>query len=187
MPENIEIASENATKPDTEQEQAEKSKIDKQEIVYKQYVAKVTEMEQAVKFTITLFETGKAKSEKYGTVVLEDPSKAAQIIVSLFSSASIMWGNLRAMSQQAEVHRKFYESSLYAAVKKDYSDKGKKFTQKDLETDSTVKNKDKILTELKWDMLYARITACKDAFSEQLRTLNMLQQMRFTELRNWGA
>ena len=171
---------------ETKKSKAEKNR-EQEEAYYKQYAAKVSEMEADVKFTITLFETGKSVSPKFGTVVLEDPSKVAQIVVSLFSSASLMWGNLRAMAQQAEVHRKYFEATYYTLLKKEYTEKGKKFTQKDLESDATIKNKEKIFSEMKWNMLYARITACKDAFNEQLRTLNMLQQMRSTELRNWGA
>ena len=180
--EEVESAETNTIK-----EQKKQNLKAKEAEIYNQYVLKVSELEKAVKFTIELFERGAAENERYGKLVIEDYSMTMRVILSLYSTAGTMWGNIRAMSQRLEMRRKTNEAYLFAGIKNKYVNNGQKYTQKDIETETTIQNKDCQNDELKWEMLYARCTACKDVFGEQLRALAVMQQMRATELKNWGA
>lgn len=179
-----------AVEPSVEAKESSSERIENRknqdEALYKKYEEQLVEIEQAVKFLSLVFETGTAQHNKYGKVTIEDPSMVARIAVSLYSTMSVVCGGVRARQARYEARKKMMDASYYKAVKEQYANAGIKCTQKDLESEVTGLNKDSFAKALNWEMLGNRCYACKDALGEQLKTLNMLQQMRATELRNWN-
>lgn len=155
-----------------------------QEKAYQVYAARIKELEEGLSFTSEIFEKGKASSERYGTIILDQTQEAARVVVSLYSTAAAMTGSVKAMAIRCETKRKYAEACLYIEAKKALLDGGRdKPPQKEIEAVAAKQNKERVDDEMKWDMLLSRYSACKDAFAEQLRTLNLLTQIRTTELR----
>lgn len=144
----------------------------------------VADLEDSAFIMTNLFDQGTYRCEKYGSLTLEKMDDIAKLVTSLYSTATTIWGKIRGIDQRVGTLRKYYDNSRYLQVKNEIAKNGLiKPPQKEIEAMAAMNNKEQISEEVAWGDLYCRITACRETFEQQLRSLEFIWKMQQTEKR----
>lgn len=142
------------------------------------------EMEADIIITTTLFNQGHIRCEKFGEMTLDKPYDVAQLLTSLYSTTTQMWGKIRGTNDRVESLRKYWDLSKYTLVKKQFAEQGQsKYTQKDVDSLVAVNNKYILVEAIEWSELYSRVCACKDTLEQQLKSIELIWKMKQSEMR----
>ena len=155
------------------------------------YDAKVEACEKQINQLCELFDNGHANVGGRFLDLGNIPS-CVQAVTAAFSHASMLWGDIRGKSNSSETRRKFMDSYSFGKVKSFAKQKsesngktadkdGLKLTQKDVESIVVQKNETYYILEREWNMLYARIGACKEILETYLKSLDLIWKSGRTE------
>lgn len=161
---------------------------------YKKNMEQLERIELSVVEISKLFRTGRCELPDYGILTIENTSEVVRVLSSLYSITCVFWGRFRVEAERAETRRKHQESVLYMTVKKELlkvPEAGKrgdgKLTQRDIESAVAEKCTPLIDTEIMYDRLFIKASACKEALDKCLWSIDSITRIRSLELKAASA